>query len=52
MRKLRLMLEAAVPERQFIDTHFGFGYRLAAERSQLNGHPLGHEGASIKENAA
>jgi DNA-binding response OmpR family regulator len=26
--KLRLKLEEAVPERRFIHTHFGFGYRF------------------------
>src|SRR3954471_8032695 len=28
--KLRQKLEAAVPGRRFIHTHFGFGYRFAA----------------------
>ena len=32
VRKLRVKLEAALPEWRFIHTHFGFGYRLAAER--------------------
>jgi DNA-binding response OmpR family regulator len=41
VRKLRVKLEAALPEWRFIHTHFGFGYRLTAERvahpdSQLN----------------
>ncbi len=31
VRKLRVKLEAAMPEWSFIHTHFGFGYRLAAE---------------------
>jgi DNA-binding response OmpR family regulator len=31
VRKLRVKLDAALPEWQFIHTHFGFGYRLAAE---------------------
>jgi DNA-binding response OmpR family regulator len=31
VRKLRVKLEQALPEWQFIHTHFGFGYRLAAE---------------------
>lgn len=42
VRKLRVKLEEALPAWQFIHTHFGFGYRLAAEhkdsktsRSQL-----------------
>ena len=29
--KLRLKLERAVPDRRFIHTHFGFGYRFAEE---------------------
>jgi len=29
--KLRHKLEEAVPDHQFIHTHFGFGYRLAPE---------------------
>ena len=32
VRKLRVKLEAALPAWTFIHTHFGFGYRLAAER--------------------
>jgi DNA-binding response OmpR family regulator len=31
VRKLRVKLEAALPGWGFIHTHFGFGYRLAAE---------------------
>ena len=38
VRKLRVKLDAALPEWRFIHTHFGFGYRLAAERLQ---HPHG-----------
>jgi DNA-binding response OmpR family regulator len=34
VRKLRVKLEAALPGWEFIHTHFGFGYRLAAERTQ------------------
>jgi DNA-binding response OmpR family regulator len=34
VRKLRHKLELAVPEWRFIHTHFGFGYRFAAELSQ------------------
>ena len=33
VRKLRVKLEAALPGWRFIHTHFGFGYRLAAERT-------------------
>jgi DNA-binding response OmpR family regulator len=35
VRKLRAKLEDALPEWRFIHTHFGFGYRFAAEPSQL-----------------
>ena len=31
VRKLRVKLDAALPGWTFIHTHFGFGYRLAAE---------------------
>lgn len=34
VRKLRVKLEAALPEWSFIHTHFGLGYRLAADRRQ------------------
>jgi DNA-binding response OmpR family regulator len=34
IRKLRVKLKAALPGWRFIHTHFGFGYRLAAERQQ------------------
>jgi DNA-binding response OmpR family regulator len=34
VRKLRVKLEEALPGWRFIHTHFGFGYRLAAEREQ------------------
>jgi DNA-binding response OmpR family regulator len=33
VRKLRVKLETALPTWRFIHTHFGFGYRLAAEES-------------------
>jgi DNA-binding response OmpR family regulator len=32
VRKLRVKLDAALPGWRFIHTHFGFGYRLSAER--------------------
>ncbi len=35
VRRLRVKLERAMPGWSFIHTHFGFGYRLAPERSQL-----------------
>ena len=35
VRKLRVKLEAALPEWSFIHTHFGLGYRLAADRRQV-----------------
>jgi DNA-binding response OmpR family regulator len=34
VRKLRVKLDEALPSWRFIHTHFGFGYRLAAERKQ------------------
>ena len=34
VRKLRVKLEDALPGWKFIHTHFGFGYRLSAERAQ------------------
>jgi DNA-binding response OmpR family regulator len=34
VRKLRVKLEDALPAWSFIHTHFGFGYRLAAELKQ------------------
>jgi DNA-binding response OmpR family regulator len=34
VRKLRVKLEAALPGWAFIHTHFGLGYRLAAEPKQ------------------
>ena len=34
VRKLRVKLEAALPDWRFIHTHFGFGYRLAAEHDR------------------
>ena len=33
VRRLRVKLERALPGWSFIHTHFGFGYRLAPERS-------------------
>ena len=35
VHKLRTKLAAALPEWRFIHTHFGFGYRFAAEPSHL-----------------
>ena len=34
IRKLRVKLGSALPGWRFIHTHFGFGYRLTAERKQ------------------
>ena len=34
VRKLRVKLETVMPDWSFIHTHFGFGYRLAAEPRQ------------------
>jgi DNA-binding response OmpR family regulator len=38
VRKLRVKLENALPDWSFIHTHFGFGYRLAAERKPAHTH--------------
>lgn len=38
VRRLRVKLEAALPEWAFIHTHFGFGYRFTPERRGL--HPF------------
>lgn len=35
VRKLRVKLEDALPGWTFIHTHFGFGYRLAADGRQM-----------------
>jgi hypothetical protein len=35
VRKLRVKLEAALPGWSFIHTHFGLGYRLAANPRQV-----------------
>jgi len=40
VRKLRVKLEEALPGWRFIHTHFGFGYRLAAERIQRSAGPF------------
>jgi DNA-binding response OmpR family regulator len=45
VRKLRVKLEAALPEWRFIHTHFGFGYRLTAERVAQSDSQLGNKTA-------
>ena len=35
VHKLRVKLEAAASDRRYIHTHFGFGYRLSPEPSQV-----------------
>jgi len=47
VRKLRVKLDAALPEWRFIHTHFGFGYRLSAERRQTttDRSPIDHTSA-------
>ena len=35
VRRLRVKLERAMPGWRFIHTHFGFGYRLAPERTHV-----------------
>lgn len=44
VHKLRAKLARAIPERSFIHTHFGFGYRFEPEDS----HPF-HRGANDKQ---
>jgi DNA-binding response OmpR family regulator len=39
VHKLRTKLEDALPERRFIHTHFGFGYRLSVEASHAFHNP-------------
>jgi DNA-binding response OmpR family regulator len=36
VRKLRVKLEQVTPDWRFIHTHFGFGYRLSAERRRVD----------------
>jgi DNA-binding response OmpR family regulator len=36
VRKLRIKLDEALPDWRFIHTHFGAGYRLTAERSEVH----------------
>src|SRR5580704_11131632 len=40
VRKLRVKLEQALPSWSFIHTHFGFGYRLTAERKRRPNEPF------------
>jgi DNA-binding response OmpR family regulator len=40
VRKLRVKLEEALPRWSFIHTHFGFGYRLTAERKHGTNDPF------------
>jgi DNA-binding response OmpR family regulator len=39
VHKLRAKLEEAIPQRRFIHTHFGFGYRLSPESSHAFHNP-------------
>jgi len=39
VHKLRIKLETALPNRRFIHTHFGFGYRLSPELSHAFHNP-------------
>jgi DNA-binding response OmpR family regulator len=43
VRRLRVKLERALPEWSFIHTHFGFGYRMAAEPISIST-PVSHLG--------
>jgi len=49
VRKLRVKLEAALPTWSFIHTHFGLGYRLAADPRQFatTGSHLFNTGAGV-----
>ena len=40
--KLRHKLSAALPQRRYIHTHFGFGYRFAPDRGDLAEARLSH----------
>ena len=42
VRKLRLKLERSSPGWRYIHTHFGIGYRFAAEPRDVSGEPLPH----------
>ena len=54
VRKLRVKLEAALPDWRFIHTHFGFGYRLSAERyaTTTNRSRIDHTGAPTRADTA
>jgi DNA-binding response OmpR family regulator len=41
--KLRTKLEAAMPDRRFIHTHPGFGYRFQPQPLAGGGHAIGHQ---------
>ena len=43
IHKLRTKLADALPEWRFIHTHFGFGYRFAAEPAFTSFSPVGHK---------
>ncbi len=48
VRKLRVKLQEALPDWRFIHTHFGFGYRLAAETTAGPGNRFAPEQQSNK----
>jgi len=46
VRKLRQKLEALSPEWRYVHTHFGVGYRFAAERADGGEPPMEQAGGS------
>lgn len=51
VRRLRVKLERVLPEWSFIHTHFGFGYRMAAERNSART-AVSHPGNTDETGAA
>lgn len=47
VRKLRVKLEQALPDRSFIHTHVGFGYRFSTEALAQSSHTV-HKSATGK----
>jgi DNA-binding response OmpR family regulator len=52
VRKLRVKLRAALPEWSCIHTHFGYGYRLAPERSRDGFSQLDNTSAGDRANTS
>jgi DNA-binding response OmpR family regulator len=49
VRKLRTKLERSSPEWRYVHTHFGVGYRFAAERTDENAAPVAADDAARAE---